>query len=395
VSRLLRIVSARWRAASCSIGGGASLRTTDATCGGCAPAVVPPLSFCNTLCRYGLFSGLMLFGSCVGIATWSMYLQWNTNVSKANYLLLDWPSRTNEQKAQALTFFARFAFWRAAFSVTYAVEFLCLSVAKLMVLDRMSGFLSLDRQRVDASRRWAVGRRFVVAVVVAGNLVGLAGNVAAAVQWQPTVELWTAASAEWTMNNTDTADSIGRQGTAHNKRAISTLSVQAFSEVAVLLLIIAAFSVVGIACFRRIGSFLSVVGAAEAAVAEGRQLQLQIVATSAVVFVTFLVRSVYSTMYALAVGLQNFDSPLKSCSEPTNLCNSACYNVFAQMEVWMKRTPEFVLMIVLTTKPLPLLVALWGMTSKRLLTHMRPNQRELAGQGSRLRGLLPSSRSSV
>ena len=199
------------------------------------------------------------------------------------------------------------------------------------------------------------------------------------------------------MNNTDAADSIGRQGAAHNKRAISTLSVQAFSEVAVLLLIIAAFSVVGIACFRRIGSFLSVVGAAEAAVAEGRQLQLQIVATSAVVFVTFLVRSVYSTMYALAVGLQNFDSGLQSCSEPesTNLCNSACYNVFAQMEVWMKRTPDFVLMIVLTTKPLPLLVALWGMTSKRLLTLMRPNQRELAGQGSRLRGLLPSSRSSV
>ncbi len=324
-----------------------------------------------------------------------MYLQWNTNISKANVLILDFYSLTNDQKAQALTFLAQFAFWRAAFSVTYAVEFLCLSVAKLMVLDRMSGFLSRDRQRIDgSSRRWAVGGRVVVAAVVAGNLVGLAGNVAAAVQWQPTVELWTNASAEWTVNNTDAADSYGKDGLVYNQRAISTLSIQAFSEAAVLLLIVAAFSVVGIACVRRIGFFLSAqrLGAAAAAAAEadGRQLQRQIVATSAVVFVTFFVRSVYSTMYALAVGLQNYNS----CPGKTNLCD-ACYNVFAQMEIWMKRTPEFVLMIVLTTKPLPLLVALWGMTSNRLLTKMRPNQRELAGGDSLLKGQIPSRRSSM
>ena len=31
----------------------------------------------------------------------------------------------------------------------------------------------------------------------------------------------------------------------------------------------------------------------------------------------------------------------------------------------MKLTPEFVLMMVLTTKPQPLLVALWGVSTKR------------------------------
>jgi hypothetical protein len=368
------------------------VKTIDVTCGGCTPADDPSMTFCNTLCSYGWFSGLILFGSCVGIATWSMYLQWNSYASKSNALILHFPSLTNEQKAQALTFLARFAFWRGAFSVTYAIEFLCLSVAKLMVLDRMSGFLSLDRQRVDgSSRRWTVGGRFVMAAVVVGNLVGLAGNVVAAVQWQPAVELWLAASAEWSASNSGAAQSNGLEGLKHNKLAMSTLSIQAFSEVAVLLLIVAAFSVVGIACFRRLGSLLSGLDAAGAAIADGRRLQLQIVATTAVVFITFLVRSVYSTMYALAVGLQNFEAD-PSCPEKKDLCSS-CYNVYAHMEVWMKRTPEFVLMIVLSTKPLPLLVALWGMTSKRLLNYMQLNPRELVGQDSRLKGLISSRRS--
>ena len=38
-----------------------------------------------------------------------------------------------------LAFSAR---WHAVFAVTYAIEFLCLSAAKLLVLDRMSDFLA-------------------------------------------------------------------------------------------------------------------------------------------------------------------------------------------------------------------------------------------------------------
>ena len=83
--------------------------------------------------------------------------------------------------------------WLAAFVVVYAVEFVCLSAAKLMVLDRMMQFAMPKGDGV--SRRWVVGGRVVMSAVVAGNVVGLGGNVATAVYYQRSAEYFSAASA--------------------------------------------------------------------------------------------------------------------------------------------------------------------------------------------------------
>ncbi len=69
--------------------------------------------------------------------------------------------------------------WTAVFNVTYAIEFMCLSAAKLVVLDRMSTCAA--GQDEVAMKPWAAGGRMVMAVVVLGNAVGLAANIAAAV----------------------------------------------------------------------------------------------------------------------------------------------------------------------------------------------------------------------
>ncbi len=69
--------------------------------------------------------------------------------------------------------------WAAVFNVTYAIEFMCLSAAKLVALDRMSTCAA--GQDEVAMKRWAAGGRMVMAVVVLGNAVGLAANIAAAV----------------------------------------------------------------------------------------------------------------------------------------------------------------------------------------------------------------------
>jgi hypothetical protein len=309
----------------------------------------------------------MFCGSCFGIVTWAFYMQWVAYVSRANnFIVLDITDPNSQ--SQKMAFFALFAYWRAAFSVTYPIEFMCMSVAKLMVLDRMSDFLSL--QAGDTKRRWVVAARAVMAAVVLGNLSGIAASWAAAAQLQPVVALCRQASDEFGANNTETAMETSIQSTKPYKTALSTLSYQAFFEVAVLLLIVVAFAAVGLACVRIIGSMPAPV-VAVAAVDERKQLRLQIVGTTSVVFVTFLTRSIYSTMFALAALLQNFD---KSECDARKTCD-VCYNVYSHIEVWFKRTPEFVLMVVLVTKPLPLLVALWGMTSPRLRQLMQqPNQ---------------------
>ncbi len=157
-----------------------------------------------------------------------------------------------------------------------------------------------------------------------------------------------------------------------------------------LLLIVAAFVVAGIACARRVTSALTqldksgpemaaimmlrkqTVGAAKAL---GRQMRQEVVATTAFVFVAFLLRSVVSTILAVANQLQNSD---KDCSRAAviganNFCD-ACYNTFTHIWMWNLFTPEFLPVVVFVSSPVALLVALRGVTSKLALQAMRSSK---------------------
>ena len=301
---------------------------------------------------YGWFSGLMCLGSVFGAVTWAFWMQGLV----ANFTSGLTPGLS---PAQASSFFAQTEYWSAAFYVTYAIEFLCLSVAKLLVLHRMADFAVPKGDGL--FRRLAVGGRVVLAAVVVGNVVGLCGNVAAAVLFKQVGDLFNAAAAAFAANSTEVA-AIVAQADQKNTVALDASSVQPFCEVAVLLIIILAFAVVGIVCARRLSSFLRDMNHEHGAVS--RQLRRQIVGTAAVVFVTFLLRAVFSTMNAFAKALQ-IDVP--DCSG----CDPACSNVWTVILVWQQLTPEFQLIVVLISSPLALLVALWGMTSERMLQLMR------------------------
>jgi hypothetical protein len=186
--------------------------------------------------------------------------------------------------------------WHAAFLVTYAIEFMCLSAALLMVLDRMSVFAAPDMPR-----RWALAGRVVMAAVVLGNAVGLAANAAAAVYYQSAAQATSTSSAAYAANKTTT----------------------------------------------------------------GRALRQHVVVTTALVFAAFLLRSVFSTMFAVSFLLR--DAP----ADCLGFCDTSCRNVYSVIQFWMTYTPEFQLMVMLISSPAALLVALWGMASKpslRLMT---------------------------
>jgi uncharacterized protein YqgC (DUF456 family) len=316
---------------------------------------------------YGWFSGLMLCGSCIGVVTWTAWMQ----VAANEFTSIK--DRTLSY-SESLLFFSVSNSWRAVFTVTYAMEFLCLSVAKLIVLDRMSDFAA----GLWILKHWAAGRRAVIACVVAGNVVGLAGNIAAAVHFHRVAQLLSAASADYAANDIALGTKKIEESLGPSQLANNIASVQAFCEVAVLLLIVVAFAVVGALCVRRISSHIaeihrlsSRITECDAADTAGKQLRRQIIGTTAVVFVTFLIRSVFSTMSAVASKLQDMS---KSCVGVTSLCDASCFNVFTHVFIWMQYTPEFQLTIVLISKPLPLLVALWGMTSQRLRRQMQTNE---------------------
>jgi hypothetical protein len=152
------------------------------------------------------------------------------------------------------------------------------------------------------------------------------------------------------------------------QRGGSILSVQSFCEVAVLLLIVVAFAVVGVLSARRVSARLLGVDAASAAAATGRALRRRMLGTTAFVFVTFVLRAAFSTMFAVAYQFRVGNKPCDICDE--------CRDVFTHMSVWMAYTPEFQVLIVLVSSPVALLVALWGMTSNATLHLMQSSQRE-------------------
>jgi hypothetical protein len=319
---------------------------------------------------YGWFCALMVCGSCVGAVTWVAYLQALENNFKANDVvdsgIIGW-----QQRAAYVAISYR---WNAAFIVTYAIEFMCLSTAELMVLDRMIDFV------VPASgvvrRKWMWAARIVLGVVVVGNMVGVAGNIAAATYFKRSADLWSEAFTYYASNSSAGGYEHVLLGRQQYNTALSVAAVQSFCEVAVLLLIVAAFVVVGVACARHIGVTLRGVQRIGAtynrshapspifaeAVEQGQKLQLRIAVSVAIVFVAFVLRSAYSTLYAVANYLQ--DTGNRACSNaPLRWCDP-CYNVFMHMAWYLHRTPEFRLVIILISSPLALLVALRGMTDK-------------------------------
>jgi hypothetical protein len=251
-------------------------------------------------------------------------------------------------------------------------------------------------------RRWALAGRVVMAAVVLGNAVGLAANAAAAVHYHKAADIARETSSLYAANNTAAASNTSRDSQATVQLAGAAAAVQRFCEVAVLLLIIFAFVVVGALSARRFSVVLRGVESMRRnsmssrktasavytdASAQGRMMRLQIVGITGFVFVVFLLRSVFSTMNALAFQLRDSS---KVC--PGGSCDPTCQNIYAHMSQWMAYTPAFQLTVVLISSPVALLVALWGMTTKTTLQTMQLTRRERPGPLARLTSLANEGR---
>ncbi len=332
---------------------------------------------------YGWFTALMLVGSCFGVVSWSARMKRLLDVYQSDDLNPSFDTNSTSVISDSLYLSAS-----GGTLVTSSIEFLSLSAAQLMVLDRMSCFVT---SQGDGARKWAVGGRAVMAAVVLSNTVGIAANIVATVYFQKSADAYSAASLLHASNSTS-SDALPylSAGRSNFQLANSIFSVRSFCEVSALLLIVLVFSVVGVACIRRLSSALTLLDTAgpdmaaqhrmlpssvNQALALGRRLRQEVVVTTSFVFITFLLRCVVSTLLAVAKQSQDV---AKTCPGAASLCDATCYNVYTHIVQWNAYTPEFQSTVVLISSPLTLLVALWGMTSKLTLQLMRSKQRQMA-----------------
>jgi len=382
---------------------------------------------------YGLFCGLMCVGSCCGAVAWMAWMQYLVLVFREAGVSFELSSLTTLTAKTDCLFYNRTyhislkecrecdkefnkrqmskrfeckynllnsatlsrdgvtsqAFYQQASAyfylsiqpVPYSLEFLCMSVAKLLVLHRM---LHLALGKVgEGSQRWFAAGRIMMGVIIAGNLVGISSNIATAVFDKQASDSFSALAAALQAKDAQGINSFINSSSIIDafqslENVDKTYSVQQFCEVLLLLLILVAFAVVGAKCAHR----MRVVERhlhADANPGSSRTMQLrgdvagvrrQIFATVFVVFLTFLLRAVYSTMFALANFGQN--SGDGKCEE---LCGSGC-NQYSNMRSWIVLNPEFQLVIILISSPVTMCVTLWGMTTERALRLLVPCRRQ-------------------
>jgi hypothetical protein len=157
------------------------------------------------------------------------------------------------------------------------------------------------------------------------------------------------------------------------------------SEVLVLTLNIGAFSVASLFSMRRIqNTFDELNRVADnrrllvsrqpqassrfvIASAAGRHLRLQILGTFAAVFITFLIRAIFSVLTAISYKNNDNFRVLFTCRP----CDASCSSDSVPLFYFLQFTPQLQMSIMLVSSPLTLLVALWGMTSAMMWQCLR------------------------
>ena len=304
---------------------------------------------------YGWFTGLMLCGSCFGVVTWAVWIPSEV----AHFSSVSSNDSSMSGTAASLRHKAQNQRYTTVYVVTHAIEFFCLSLAQLMVLDRMSDFAFPPRHGWNKRSRRL--KWIVLAAVVAGNVVALCSTVPSSRYHIQSAELFDAASVA---SSESEMAALRMQGRITNQSADAVISIQFFCEVVLVFIILLAFGAVGAACAVRVAAHIADAGQSVSVAA--RQLHRQIVGTSVFVFLAFLFRSVHHTMFGVAAVQQDSGTPCSLPLSPTFYC-SDCFNTYTHLWELFLNSPELLMAVYSISSPLALLVSLWGMTSHKMM----------------------------
>jgi hypothetical protein len=284
---------------------------------------------------YGFFTGLCCVGSVLGAIAILVFMQ--------SYELL---FRRNEVERR---------YWNAAYQVLYGLYVPCLTLAKLMLLDRLVDFAVPKSDPM--SKKLSIAGRFAFVVVVLVSVIAMCSAVALAV-----TEVQIGSALTGTNNSTAVRPLLQELGKIE--------AVQASCELVWRLISLLAYGLTGFLCARRVRAAMLALSQTplqhHLASAAGKKLKRQIAVTTVFLFITDALRAAYAVWFASMQGGSN----VNDCRDTPKFCSS-CYNDWQLMLLYDLYTPELYLTVELIASPMSLLVALWGMTSGRMYNQLR------------------------
>jgi len=344
----------------------------------------------------GWFSGLLCVGSVAGCVAWGAATQ-----SNALYWKQYEPGNT---RVQYYTIQASYETWLIVFYIPNGLEFLCLIIAKLLLLGRLASdairILRDEEQEMSGVRAtWRDGRAlpmlytvFASAVTLC-SVVGMAAYTAAGVYNSQISRLWNQAAAACDPLGGDTNSSLLFAPAIDDAvtRRYDCLAVQSVSEATALLLISGMYLVLvtlSVSIFRQAEKVAAhalvatqpnsasttaaaaIVGDAMRAAAEQRR---RLTLACVVVLISFPCRIAFDLLQAYATYKVQYNelcpSPCGTCQSDqcvrrslpaALLCNIV--NMYV-VRAWIAYTPELHPLLVAFSSPLPLTVSLWLITA--------------------------------
>ncbi len=104
---------------------------------------------------------------------------------------------------------------------------------------------------------------------------------------------------------------------------------------------------------------------------EGRLLKRKIISTFTFAFLSLLMRTVMTLIYALAsTGQNNSDTCAANHCDP-------CKNVYSNIHGWLIFSPSFQMLAVFISSPVTMMVALWGMSGVGAIEDLTAAQRQM------------------
>jgi hypothetical protein len=328
---------------------------------------------------YGWFTGLAALGSVAGALAYGCRVGQLRMFYIVEGLEKSESSASVQDKAAIRAESRRFA---AAHFALFPLELFFVVTTQLILLSRMQHFVLA---KVRQPQLWMQARRYLLAIITFLNMLGICGNFAASFYYNQAAALSSDAARAYSSNSTRLGDVLRADANQKHSLAGSVASIQRFSEVCSLLVIILVFLIVGFFGVRAIIAALRTLLDAgqkldsmtdrssqtdqardlvQSASAQGRALHLKVTATTTYVFLSLLLRAVFTTLYAVAQALQNNGDP---CAP--SWCDP-CKNVYSNIHGWILYTPSFQNMCMLVASPIAMLVGLWGMSNVRAMEDM-------------------------
>jgi hypothetical protein len=344
----------------------------------------------------GWFSGLLCVGSVAGCVAWGAATQ-----SNSVFFELFEPGIT---RVQFYTLNSSYNRWQTAFYIPNGLEFLCLIIAKLLLLGRLARdaarILRDEEQEMSGVRAsWRDGRAlpmlytvFASAVTLC-SVVGMVAYTAGGVYNSQGSRLYDQAAAACDPLGGDTNSSRLFAPAIDDKDTLryDCLAVQSVSEATALLLISGMYLVLvtlSVSIFREAEKVAAralvatqpnsasttaaaaIVGDAMRAAAEQRR---RLTLACVVVLISFPCRIAFDLLQAYATYNVQVNA---LCPSPCGACRSYQYvrrslpaallcNIVDMYVVraWLAYTPEFQPLVVAFSSPLPLTVSLWLITA--------------------------------